>query len=228
MSTRPNSSVTPPEIDEGDFHEGIQRAITEKRHVGYLRGVLKDYAAYQRYFDGVFTNQQPLDSMYQFRVTYQLKPKTWREIEILGLQTLNDLAMGIVHSMDWQNDHMHGFSFPRLDRKQRELVYGISPFVIFAPGWEMDPHPVYESDHVLIAQVDYAKFPKIGFLFDFGDGHQFTIEYKGTRPALKRELARNGQGLFPQLIDQRGVAAFQYPDWERGVLKHFGIPLAEE
>lgn len=46
------------------------------------------------------------------------------------------------------------------------------------------------------------------FTFDYGDGHQFDVIFKGTRKLSKKEKP----GQFPRLVDQRGVAPEQHPD----------------
>lgn len=51
---------------------------------------------------------------------------------------------------------------------------------------------------------------KLGFIFDFGDGHEFRIEFKGVRPLISKEHRED----FPKLIDQRGVGPEQYPRYE--------------
>ncbi len=47
-------------------------------------------------------------------------------------------------------------------------------------------------------------------MFDYGDGHGFSIEFKGPRILDKDEKGVE----FPRIIDQRGVAPDQYPQNE--------------
>jgi len=124
---------------------------------------------------------------------------------ILGNQTLEDLAEAIIFSMDWENDHMHGYGFPKKLGKKKFNFFA-SPYAIYAPGWEDDPFPTYKTNQVKISQIDWRVYPKIQFVFDFGDGHLFDIALKETLPSIGDE----GE-TFPRLIDQRGIAPEQYP-----------------
>ena len=69
--------------------------------------------------------------------------------------------------------------------------------------------PILHTNEVIVSSIDYSKHPKLGFVFDFGDDHRFMMEYKGVRDADKNDK----RGAFPKIIDQRGVAPKQYPDY---------------
>ena len=133
----------------------------------------------------------------------------WRDIELFGKQTFLALAEEIIDSMGWDNDHMHGFEIPEKRRKPDPFFTGSSN-AFFAPGWEDDPHPTYKTDEISIQDVDYNKLPKLDFIFDFGDGHRFDIEFKGNRALKKNEKIND----FPKVIDQRGIGPKQYPECE--------------
>jgi len=197
-----------PIIKEGDFYKHIDSAIAERRHVSYLKEVKKKYEEYKKVFADNFTDKNSKESVYEFRVTYLVKKLVWRDIEILGKQKFYDLADEIIASMNWENDHMHGFDL-KYPKKSDSMMTG-SSISIFAPGWEDDPHPTFKTDEVMIADLDYIKQPKLRFIFDYGDGHEFDVEFKKTRVLNKGEKMAD----FPCIIDQRGVAPGQYPKWE--------------
>jgi len=194
-----------PIIQEGDFWEVINQAILEKRHVAYLRRAIKDYEDYKREFNNNFSQANPADAIYTFRADYLLKKPVWREIEILGHQTFEDFADIIIDSMGWVNDHMHGFSFPQKDAHNRRM-YTLD-YTFYAPGWEDDPHPTFKSNQIRICDIDYGKQPRLRFMFDFGDGHEFDIDFKSIRKTNEKKKIRD----FPCLTDERGVAPEQYP-----------------
>lgn len=194
-----------PQIQNSNFQEVINRAIKQKRHEEYLKKVLEDYKKYQQVFLDAFTDKNPLGAVYIFRATYLHKSPVWRDIAILGKHTFCDLADTIVEWMGWANDHMHGFSMKKVFG---ETQHGYTSFSIYAPGWEDDPHPTYKTNEVRVADVDYKKHPKWGFVFDFGDGHEFDIELKKIDEGVK--VKDFGEPL-PTCIDQRGVAPIQYP-----------------
>jgi hypothetical protein len=198
-----------PKINDADFYKSIKQAILENRHVDYLQEVVSKYEEYKKEFGKIFTSKNPKKFVYKFRITYLLKKPVWRDIELFGEQTFLDLAETVIHSMGWDNDHMHGFEIPEHKRKPDPFFTGSSN-AFFAPGWEDDPHPTYKTDEIRILDLDYNKMPKLDFIFDFGDGHKFDIEFKGSREPKKEE--KNDD--FPKVIDQRGIGPEQYPDYE--------------
>src|SRR3989338_11255691 len=101
-----------PEIDVGDFFEEIDNAISEKRHVEYLMRVKENFAWYRDTFKTVFSVDGDPTKVFLFRIDYLLKPNVWREIEIEGRHTFDQLARATIKSMGGRNDHMHGFTIP--------------------------------------------------------------------------------------------------------------------
>jgi hypothetical protein len=199
-------SINFPKIKIGDFYETIDKVIKEGRHVSYLKKVIKDFEEYQRVFLESFSDKNPPEAIYVFRVNYIDKHPVWREVAILGSQTFCDLALEIIHSMEWGNDHMHGFSMKKIDGKTQNRY---SEFSMYAPGWEDDPFPTYKTDKIKITDIDYTKHPKWNFVFDFGEGHEFDVELKKIDLKLKE---KDFDRELPACIDQRGVAPNQYPD----------------
>jgi len=199
-----------PVIEESGFVESINKAIAKKQHADYLRSMLKQYDEYKSVFKGVLVPLQSDDcrKVFTFRVTYLLKNPVWREFELHGCETLEEFADAVIDSMGWANDHMHGFFVPEGRGKMKYYAYTENG--IYAPGMEDDPFPTFKSDQVRIASIDYGKYPKLGFVFDFGDGHRFDIVWKGTREGSK---GHNDEDM-PRLVDQRGVGPEQYPNVE--------------
>jgi hypothetical protein len=200
---------TGPRIDDKDFYDSIQGAIDKKEHIDYFRGIIDEYEDYKTVMRAAFVqNQKAYFDVFTFRVDYILKKPVWREFEVEGCQTFEEFADAIIASMGWGNDHLHAFYLPE-KRKGRNYVYAHSPYCIESPGFDEDPHPTYKTNCIRIADLDYDKNPKLGFVFDFGDGHRFDIRYLGTRKSTKKDK----YVLFPQLVDQRGVAPDQYPEY---------------
>ncbi|MBI5733587.1 MAG: hypothetical protein HY973_01415 [Candidatus Kerfeldbacteria bacterium] len=195
--------------NEVDFYKSIRAVIAEKRHVNYLQDVIQQYEDYKQMFAGVFIPPNDhYNSVFRFRVDYLLKHPVWRVFEILGCQSFNELAMSIIDYMDWANDHMHAFYLP--EKTGKSISYEYTKYGIYAPQWEDDPFPTYKTDNVLIAHLDYQKYPKLGFVFDFGDGHRFNVSFQNIRASKKQD----SRETLPRLIDQRGVGPEQYPDFE--------------
>lgn len=194
---------------ENDFYQSINAAISKGRHAEYLSSVLAEYEWYKTEFSKVFSHTQPSGSIYLFHVVYKLKHGVSRDIEILGNQSYEKLARIIVKSMGWQYDHMHGFTVVGPKRKPYDsFMVQKSQLEFFAPNWNDDPYPTYKSSKIKINQINYTKYPRIEFIFDFGDGHRFDIKFVKER----KVTLRDGKKKFPQLFDQCGIGPEQYPD----------------
>jgi len=202
-----------PKIEEKeliDFEKTIEKCLENKEymHKSELKQIKKDFEKYVGVMQDAFTDKQELFNIYTFRVQYKFSKKTvWRDIECLGRNNFCELAEYILLAMDWENDHMHGFSLMKVNGKAQQPY---TEFSIYAPGWEDDQYPSFKTDKIMICQLDYAKHPKLNFVFDFGDGFEFFIIFKGQRKARQKEL----QQEFPMLVDQRGVSPPQYRDFD--------------
>lgn len=192
-----------PKVKEGDFYEVINGAIKENRHKEYLLKVLDDFKRYKQVFSEAFTDKNSFSSIYTFHVTYINKHPVWRDIIIKGNQTFCDLAETIIEWMGWDNDHMHGFSIKKVSE---EPQHRFTEFSMYAPGWEDDPYPTYKTNEIKIADIDSKKNPKWGFVFDFGDCHEFDVELRKVEEKIKDLIEP-----LPTCVDQRGVAPIQYP-----------------
>lgn len=190
-----------PQIRNKEFEALAKKMIAEGNHADYMNGALKEYQSYLQFMDNAFLNEAD-NLIYTIRATYRREKRLWREINIHGRQTLADLASCIIESMDWVEDHLHGFWFPD---ERRNRIYGM--YGMYHEHMEDDPHPIFKTQDIPISQIDWRKYPTMGFVFDFGDGHEFDITLKQssveTSKAKRRPVAR--------LIDQRGVAPEQYP-----------------
>lgn len=193
-----------PIVIDKEFEEAAERMISKKQHGDYMRAALAEYRDYQQFMEKAFCDE-PTDKILTIRATYRFKKSVWREMEIFGTQTLADLASCIIQSMGWVEDHLHGFWFP--DRR-RNRIY--SDYGIYDENMEDDPFKKLKTQDIPISQIDWERYPVLGFVFDFGDGHEFDIRIKSIREQTKQD----GIKSLPILIDQRGVAPEQYPDCE--------------
>lgn len=199
-----------PEIEgEKDFYDAINRAMKDSEHKDALLDIIKEFEEYKKYMqEKMVSSTMSLSEIFKFRFTYQLKKNVWKDIEISSKETLEELAEYIIEEMDWDNDHLHAFFFPR--KELDGLRYWYNLYEIGSEGTDNDQYPILHTDEVFISSIDYKKNPKIGFVFDFGDDHRFMMEYKGTRKVATFDKKIS----FPRIIDQRGVGPEQYPDYE--------------
>lgn len=198
-----------PKINEGDFKKVINVDIKKGRHADYLQHILESYEWYKKGFSALFAHEENPEAVYVFKVIYKNKKKVWRTLEIKGKQTFEQLAKGIVRSMGWDYDHMHGFTVPNIQNKPANVFdFSIGTRLeFFAPDWEDDPFPTYKSDQISIFQFDHRKYPTLDFIFDFGDGHEFDIQYKGMR----KQQPSDRKKKFPCIVQNQGLAPEQYP-----------------
>ncbi len=199
----------PPIEGEKSFYVSINKAIAKGEHVDALKDIIKKFEDYKSYMSSAFVNNEPAyEEIFKFHVEYLLKKPVWREFEIQGYQSLEELAESIVDSMDWNNDHAHAFFFPK-EKGRGNFMDFHSPYRIDSHYLGNDQYPTYHSCDIRIAEIDYKKFPVINFVFDFGDGHQFSVRSLGIRPENKSDFIV----FMPKMIDQRGVGPEQYSNF---------------
>jgi hypothetical protein len=204
-----------PKIEEGDFKQIIKNAMKTSEYKEYLDKVLVDYAEYEKVFANALTDKNDLNSVYVFKVTYlNSNREIWRELAILGKHAFDDLADEIIWWMSWENDHLHAFMLKETNDKE-DNIYKLP--TMYSEGWEDDPYPTYKTVEVKIADINYKKYPKWGFVFDFGDGHEFEVELLRIEEKFDRKLY---DCPLPTCIDMRGVAPEQYPPQEDQIDEH--------
>jgi hypothetical protein len=155
----------------------------------------------------------------------------WRRIAIDADATLYDLAELILASVDFENDHLHQFTYSVPGGRKMEVG-----------------HPALQttrlsSDQIQIGDMGLQIGSEIEFLFDFGDCWEFRIQLEGFAPATttdkesktrtsrsqqakktsgikakaqkaqakKRNPARHPVG---EILESHGTAPPQYPDWD--------------
>jgi hypothetical protein len=136
------------------------------------------------------------DQTHVFRAS--LRPKVYRDFEILSANNLYDLGGMIVQVFGFDFDHPFGFY-----SKLSGSVFG-SPvkYELFADMGESEARSVRRTRIV-------EAFPTVGakmtFLFDYGDNWQFRIEVIGQN-------RREPGAIYPRLLKTIGAAPEQYPD----------------
>jgi hypothetical protein len=117
----------------------------------------------------------------------------WRRIALAGEEDFSIFAAVILDAFDFDNDHLHRFSF-----KDR-----------FGRTQEIDHQYMSDSGNLLdnevrIGEIQMHKGMAISFLFDFGDNWEFAIvvEEVNASPQIEK---RN-------IMDEHGKAPAQYSD----------------
>jgi len=194
---------------EKDFYIAINKALQTSKHKFALKQIIEEFEKYKKFMEeNILPVELPQHKIYTFKLTYQLKKKVWREFEVFGDQSLEELATTVIDSMNWDNDHLHAFWFPEI-RGKSVFSHWYTPYSIGSEGYDNDQFPELCDSEVMIGSIDYSRHKKLGFCFDFGDDHRFLMEYKSIRIADKNDY----RNLFPKLIDQKGVGPEQYQDF---------------
>lgn len=122
----------------------------------------------------------PAKTVYQLKITLRdSKPPIWRTIQIKSTATFWELHCAIQDAFAWSNSHLHSFMF--VDKNSgTELCFGI-PDDEYAdelgetlPGWK---HKITKYLNPL--------FPKMEYVYDFGDNWEHTIKLEEVLPAEK-------------------------------------------
>lgn len=127
-----------------------------------------------------------------------------RKIQIAETKSLYNFAKVITQSFDFYFDHCFGFysnfERPQNSEKAYELFYDLDD--VEPPA----PH-VKSVKRTKIQQVFKQPGDKMLFLFDYGDGWQFTVELEEIKQADKWDLKS-------VILESVGKAPVQYPPCE--------------
>lgn len=134
---------------------------------------------------------------YIFKVKLKYNKRTYREIEILANQTLDDLHYAIFDAFDFEEMHLYSFFM------SGKVWDNNSEYCLPNPEMRMGK----SSKNVKIQNLDLEPRQKFLYLFDYGDSWEFEVEFLGNEEAKK--------GIkYPRVIKKSGDSPEQYPDYE--------------
>ena len=132
---------------------------------------------------------------YIFKVKLKYDKRTWRKIEVLGSQTLDDLHMAIQEAFNFDADPTHLYSFFMSGKAWDRHSEYCHP--------DADGHP---ATKVKVESLNLKPKQKFLYLFDYGDQWEFEVEF------LKEGTYE--KAVYPRIIDSRGKAPEQYSEYE--------------
>lgn len=132
-----------------------------------------------------------VEGLYIFKVSMG---KIWRRIAISGRYTLEDLSNTILDAYNFDNDHLHQFTY-------RDRF-----------GALVEVNHYYTEDPPLTSEVSVGEIPlrpgdSMKYLFDFGDCWRFDVKLESIDPA-------NTSIKEPEILEEHGKAPRQYPSWD--------------
>lgn len=191
--------MKPTTIDT-EFEEAAKRMIRQNQHRTFMERAMEEYVAYREFMDRALLDKANTN-IFVIEAKYRNEKGILRTFEIKGTQTLQRFAEAVIDSMNWDDDHLHSFWFPDT-RKNR--FFG--DFGITSKYCEDEPFAKLKTNVVKLSQIQWEDFPMLGFVFDFGDCHEFDIVYKKTRLATPSDRTAS----FPRVIKSVGTAPEQY------------------
>ena len=198
MTTRldPIRGEVIPELEHDD-HEDEDGEI-EDQEVGALEQ--PRFGAWQPIFQPYFPlwqenlrlpEQEPRKGTFVFRVSLG---EVWRLIAMPADHMLDDLVEVILHSVEFDNDHLHEFSY------RNRLGARVS---VHHPAMDEPPY----TDKVSIGTLPLEPGQTMELTYDFGDDWRFTVKLDRIDPLDAKLKA-------PRILESHGKAPGQYQDWE--------------
>ena len=111
-----------------------------------------------------------------------------------GDATLDDLVAVILHSVKFDNDHLHKFTY------RNRLGAKVS---VHHPAMETAPY----TDEVLIGSLPLEPGETMELIYDFGDNWHFNVKLDRIEPSTAGRKA-------PRILESHGKAPKQYGDWD--------------
>ncbi|SFU44029.1 IS1096 element passenger TnpR family protein [Alicyclobacillus macrosporangiidus] len=130
----------------------------------------------------------------------------YRVIEILGRQTLAELAEAILDSFDFEHDHLYGF-YDNLKNwpASAEKYEWFEDDDLVTDSWFK--HDALSVRDTKVSNVFREPKQKMLFLYDYGAEHRFIVQFL-------RAVPDDGESIFPLVIEAVGDPWPQYPDWD--------------
>ena len=154
-----------------------------------------------------------------FKVKLKHDRRIWRMIEVLGGQTLHDLHGAIQEAYGFDDDHLYSYFMSG-------KAWDLSDYEYFhpdaAPQNEVEvrmrvmaakirgryPEPRLPATEVMVQSLSLKQKQRFLYLFDYGDGWQFEVEYVGE--GVSEDV------VYPRIVGSRGESPRQYSDFSDG------------
>ncbi len=126
--------------------------------------------------------------------------KALRTIKIDYRLSLDDLCIAVLNAFDFDCDHLYDVKF--ISKFGHPLTFSGAPVISYAES------PTTEDVSIGLLPIQINS--EMIFTFDYGDNWEFKITLEKIEP-IKNETDKIPD---PELINKKGKAPEQYPDWE--------------
>lgn len=150
-------------------------------------------------------------NVYQFKVALDYDKRTYRNIEILETQTLEDFHEIIFNAFDRYDEHLYSFYITRKRINSSHSRYKAPEFTdstYFEDNFNAEfGQDKFDASEAEINSLRLNIKDKIYYLFDFGDcwWHEITLLSITETNKIKG---------YPRIIKKSGESPEQYPDFE--------------
>ena len=118
--------------------------------------------------------------------------EVYRNIEICGCETLNQLCQVILGSFDFSDEHLYEFC---MDNRMYDKYN----------NYQSDPEGDELSAEITLDELGLVEKQKFSLHYDFGDDWMFVITVK--------KISEMPDKIEPRIIKSKGNIQ-QYPDWD--------------
>jgi len=149
--------------------------------------------------------------VYCIKAALMYNKRTYRNIEILENQTLDELHSAIFEAFDRYDPHLYSFFLTRKAERSLRKIYEATeithPMSVENLMGFFGSEKKYDAEETKIGDLDLDVKDKLYYLFDFGDDwwHELTV--------LNIRDEKNSGG-FPKIVKIAGKSPPQYPDYE--------------
>ncbi len=146
--------------------------------------------------------------IYQFKVALEYDKRTYRNIEILGNQTLKIFHDIIFNAFDRDEEHLYSFFITKKAIKSKQKRYSSPEYRGFIDDFSSEfGFDGLNATTTEIASLGLREKDKLYYLFDYGDSwwHEITL--------LSIHETKNKKG-YPGIVKKSGKSPEQYPDYD--------------
>lgn len=140
-----------------------------------------------------------LHRVFTIRVSLDGHGKVYRDIEILGNQTLHDLHTEIQVAFNWDDDHLYSFYMSGVFHDSNTAIS--HPFA----------GDLHDSTEVPIAALGLEPERRFVYLFDYGDEWCHTLEVHSIGTT---DISEDDSYNYPMVVGSEGTPPAQYEEGE--------------